>query len=168
MTITSAADLRVSQLAPEDLSEETRALLYDELYRDYGVSRDQDWLNAADGGRFFVARNQRGLVCGAGRLMPAGPATLEHGLQIRQLATTASEQGQGVGSAVMDAIEAEILERDVSRAWLKARKQAWDFYLKRGYQFEGPEFSAGECLAQDGLFVSKLTGIPHKIMAKRL
>jgi len=165
---TAAADLVIGQLAPEDLPADVRALLYDELYRDYGVDPGQEWLNAADGGRFVVARDQDGYVCGAGRLMPAGEATPDHGLQIRQLATAPRERGRGVGTAVMDAVEAAAVTQGNARVWLKARQQAWDFYLKRGYQFEGPEFTAGECLAEDGIFVSKLTGIVHKIMAKQL
>jgi len=158
----------ILEMAADELPEEARALVYDVLYRDYGVTPDQDWLNAADGGRFFVAYDPAGQVCGIGRLMPPRDETLDHGRQVRQLATAPQSQGQGVGTAMMSAIEAAAHAQGASRVWLKARQQAWDFYLRCGYQFEEPEFTAGECLSEDGLFVSKFTGIPHKIMAKQL
>jgi len=158
----------ILEMAPDDLPEEARALIYDVLYRDYGVTPDQDWLNAADGGRFFVAHDPDGQVCGVGRLMAPGSEEPEHGRQVRQLATAVQVRGQGIGTAMMEAIEAAAHTQGASRVWLKARQQAWGFYLACGYQFEGPGFSAGECMAEDGLFVSKFTGIPHKIMAKQL
>jgi len=169
MTKTAARSLTIDELAPDDLPADVLDLLYDELYRDFGVARDQDWLNADDAGLFFVARDRKdGHVCGAGRLMPPGKDASQRGLQIRQLATAPHERGRGVGTAVMDALERDaITVYEFPRVWLKARQQAWGFYQKRGYQFAPPEFTAGECLQEDGLFISHLTGIPHRIMAKR-
>ncbi|MCL2655670.1 MAG: GNAT family N-acetyltransferase [Coriobacteriia bacterium] len=168
MTASMTAGLTFSQCAPEELPADVRELLYEVLYRDYGVTRDQEWLNAADGGHFFVARDGGGQLCGAGRLMPLAEATRARGPQVRQIATAPDARGRGVGMAVMEAIETAAVTQGATRLWLKARQQAWGFYVKRGYLFEGPEFTAGECLAEDGIFVSKLTGIPHKIMAKQL
>jgi len=43
-------------------------------------------------------------------------------------------RGQGLGTQLMDAIEAEAVERDCKNAWLSTFSyQAKPFYLKRGY-----------------------------------
>ena len=163
--------LEIRTFAPQDLPEEVRDLLYAELYRDFGVSRDREWLNASDGGQFLAAYSEAGELCGAGRLMPVAtePSPQQPpGVQIRQLATAPSQRGQGVGTTVLAALEAAALAQGQSAVWLKARQRAWDFYAKRGYQFEGPSFSCGECMAADGIFISRLTDIPHKVMTKRL
>jgi len=168
LTTDAASDFSISQVAPEELPADVRALLYGELYRDYGVAPDQEWLNAADGGCFFVARDQSSRLCGAGRLMPRSESADNHGLQIRQLVSAPEMRGRGVGTAIMDALEAAVTTQGIPCVWLKARQQAWGFYEKRGYHFEGSEFTAGECMQDNGLFISHLTGIPHRIMAKSL
>ena len=62
-------DLATGQL-PTDLLD----LLYEVLYAEYGVARQADWLHAADGGVFLVARGAGDTLLGAARLLPPDAA----------------------------------------------------------------------------------------------
>jgi GNAT superfamily N-acetyltransferase len=132
---------------------ELRALLFAELYRDFGVSEASDWMQAATGDTVAVALDAGGEVLGAARLLGA-PGEAER--QVRQVAVAGSAQGRGVGAALMAAVERRAADEGASAVWLHARDTAIAFYEARGY----------ECVSET--FVSELTGIPHKTMRKGL
>ena len=64
--------------------------------------------------------------------------------------------GRGVGRALMAELERLALAQGAEETWLHARDTAFGFYGQLGYVLEGE------------LFVSPLTGIPHRTMRKRL
>jgi predicted GNAT family N-acyltransferase len=128
-------------------------LCYEVLYRDFGVPREGDWYHPANGSEFAVALGGDGSILGTARLLPApGDASR----QVRQVAVNANEHGRGVGRALMGELERTALGDGANELWLHARENAWGFYGRLGY------------LAEGEVFVSALTGIPHRTMRKRL
>ena len=164
----STPELLIRDFTPDELPAAVCDLLYNGLYRDFGVAPDQDWLHSDEVGRFYVATSTTGTLCGVGRLMPLAPEFPDRGPQIRQLITAPAMRGRGVGTAVLETLENTAVAQGAAGVWLKARIMAWGFYEKRGYRFEGAGFSCGEHMDEDGLFISQLTGIPHRVMTKRL
>lgn len=128
-------------------------LCYDVLYRDYGIARDTDWLDAASRGEFVVAIAEDGPVVGVARLMPK-PG--EESRQLRQVAVRPSLQGRGLGRLLVAELERLAASEGASSVWLNSRCTAYGFYKALGYRPIDPEF------------VSALTGIPHKLMRKEL
>lgn len=127
-------------------------LLYDVLYRDFGVGFDGAWRHEGPGGTLLVARDERGRLVGTARLLPAeGDAR-----QLRQLAVALACRRQGVGRLLVDKAEDVARETGTKAVVLKAREEAFPFYLSLGYEFDGEAF------------VSELTRIPHRPMRKKL
>lgn len=129
-----------------------RALIYDVLYRDFGVPEESDWLHPAEYDTHAVA------LCG---FKIAGTARLlgdpaEGRLQLRQVAVSPEFQGTGVGRQLVEALEEWAREHGASEIWLNARDSAFPFYERLGYAYDGE------------LFVSELTRIPHRPMRKSL
>jgi predicted GNAT family N-acyltransferase len=56
----------------------------------------------------------------------------------------------------MSELERVALAEAADELWLHARENAWGFYGRLGYVAEGE------------VFVSELTGIPHRTMRRRL
>ena len=72
--------------------------------------------------------------------------------KIGRVAVLASHRGQGVGLAIMQAVEADPIVREAARLVLHSQTHALPFYKKLGYQISGEEF------IEDG--------IPHYFMSK--
>lgn len=128
-------------------------LYYATLYGPFGVARDVEWYHPAHGSRFAVALGPRGELLGSARLLPAsggGPR------QVRQVVVAPDAQGQGVGRALMDAVESVARAEGVDELWLNARCTAYGFYEALEWEFASDEF------------VSELTGVAHRRMEKRL
>lgn len=130
---------------------ELAQLLYDELYRDFGVAREADWRHAQPGSLTVVALDDGGALRGSARLLPA-PGDRER--QVRQVVVAPEARGTGVGTLLMDAIETMAAEQGAETLWLNARDTAVAFYERRGF------------IAYGEWFVSELTGIPHVGMKK--
>lgn len=131
--------------------EELAGLLYNELYRDFGVARDAEWRHSEPGSLTAVALDERGVLVGSARLLPeAGMARR----QVRQVVVAPQARGLGVGSLLMDALEARAAEQGATTLWLYARDTAVAFYRRRGFESHGD------------WFVSELTGIAHIAMEK--
>lgn len=128
-------------------------LLYDVLYEPYDVRRGDDWLHPAEGGVFAVARDGAGTLLGVARLLPEAD---DGSRQLRQLAVAEAVRGTGVGRLLVTRLEQCAVEEGTREVWLSARDSAFGFYRALGYDFVGAEF------------ISELTGIPHRRMAKRL
>jgi len=132
---------------------ELLGMLYDVLYRDFGVAEDAAWHHAEPGDVTFVALADDGALLGSARLLGAvGDASR----QVRQVAVEPGTRAAGVGRALMSALEARAALEGATEVWLNARDTAIAFYERLGYTAEGPEF------------VSELTGIPHREMRKPL
>jgi len=74
--------------------------------------------------------------------------------KIRQTAVEPAHQRQGLASAMMRQLEADLAARGIRRLSLHARTGAIGFYEKLGYQAEGEEFVE--------------VTMPHRKMVKRL
>jgi hypothetical protein len=149
-----AAGARIS-IVDEDWtrSAELLDLVYDVLYRDFGVERDRDWLHAAPGSQWAVALDSDDVLLGVARLLPAAG---ERSRQLRQVAVLGERRRVGVGSQLVRALEQRAATEHAQELWLNARDSAFDFYEALGYEYAGPPF------------VSELTAIPHRRMLKRL
>ena len=128
-------------------------LLYEVLYRDFGVAEDDDWYQDTPGSMLAVALTHEGELLGAARLLPA-PG--DERRQVRQVAVLPGSQAQGVGRALMEALEARAAAEGATEVWLNARDTAFEFYERLGYEFTS------------AVFVSELTGIPHRAMRKNV
>lgn len=132
---------------------ELLGMLFGVLYRDFGVAEDADWYHAEDGDVTLVALAEDGGLLGSARLL-GRPGDARR--QVRQVAVEPGVQSAGVGRALMAALEARAQEEGATEAWLNARDTAIPFYERLGYTAEGD------------VFVSELTGIPHRLMRKPL
>ena len=128
-------------------------LSYDVLYRGFGVAREGDWYHPANGSEFAVALDAAGLLLGTARLLPASGDAAR---QVRQVAVSPDARGRGIGRALMDELERVSAAEGASHVWLHARENAFGFYARLGY------------VTESEIFVSELTGIPHRTMRKRL
>jgi ribosomal protein S18 acetylase RimI-like enzyme len=136
-----------------DRFEEVLDLCYDVLYRSFGVPRQGDWYHPAHGSEFAVALDAGGALLGTARLLPSpGDATR----QVRQVAVDPGSHGLGIGRELMSELERVAVAEGAVEAWLHARDTAFGFYDRLGYVAEGE------------VFVSGLTGIPHRTMRKRI
>ena len=128
-------------------------LSYAILYRPWGVPLQGDWYHPANGSEFAVALDAEGRLLGTARLLPA-PGDLSR--QVRQVAVDPIARRRGVGCALMGAVERVAAEEGADELWLHARENAFSFYRRLGYLPEGD------------VFVSELTGIPHRMMRRPL
>ena len=128
-------------------------LSYEVLYRDFGVPREGDWYQPAYGSEFAVALGDGGVLLGTARLLPAAG---DESRQVRQVAVSPDARVGGIGRALMGRLEAIAAGEGATELWLYARDNAWGFYERLGYTAEGE------------VFVSGLTGIPHRTMRKQL
>jgi len=143
----------VSFLDIECAVGDVAGLLYSVLYEPYGVARGDNWLHPAEGGVFAVARDDAGEVLGVARLLPAAG---DMSRMLRQVSVAPVVQGIGVGRLLVTGLEERAAAEGTREVWLNARDSAFGFYRALGYDFVGEEF------------VSELTRIPHRRMAKRL
>ncbi|UXI03034.1 GNAT family N-acetyltransferase [Photobacterium sp. TY1-4] len=95
------------------------------------VEGDED---AAHFGAFIDGR----LVCVASVFLSS------HQARLRKFATEPDHQGQGIGSAMIAHILADLAERNVNHFWCDARESALGFYQRFGMQPEGERFYKGD------------------------
>ncbi len=159
--------VQMCQVRPDELTAEERAALFAALYQDFGVTRDQEWLHAAEGGMCVCARDAEWRLLGMVRLMDASEPQLQ-GRQVRQLFVTEAARRHGVGRCLIKKVEQMACEQGAQFVWLKARETAFGFYEKMGYGYTSGDFACGENLDAGGSFISTLTHIPHRVMRKNL
>lgn len=134
-------------------AERLKAMLYAVLYRPYGVQPDDDWYHQGEG-EIAVALSADGRhLLGSVRLLGC-PG--DESRQLRQIAVEPALQRQGVGRALVLAAESRAAATGTRELWLNARDTAYPFYASLGYHFDGETF------------VSELTRIPHRRMARVL
>jgi predicted GNAT family N-acyltransferase len=141
-------------LVENDVDEAVYALLYDVLYRDFGVDPNSDWRHLAAGSVYAAAAAADGGLLGVARLMPAGEAPESR--QLRQLAVAHETRRAGVGRALVATLESKAAEQGAREMWLNAREGAFGFYERLGFEFDSE------------VFVSELTGILHRRMRKKV
>lgn len=129
---------------------EVGGLRYEVLHAPFGVPRDDDWQDDGPASKHLVAIAEDGQIVGYARLIME-----HHEAQIRQVAVAFDWQRSGVGSALMQAVVADALERGACEVWLNARASALGFYERLGF------------VAVSELFTTGKTGLPHKRMEYR-
>lgn len=146
--------VRIELVGPQwDRRAKLEWVLFDVLYRDFGVVFDDPWRHEGPEGIVAVALGDSGELLGALRLLPGERGT---GRQLRQMAVVPAARRAGVGRALVEAMERIAAAEGASIIVLNARDTAFDFYRHLGYDFSGDTF------------VSALTGIAHRPMLKRL
>lgn len=108
-----------------------------------GVPSDME-LDEFDPLSWHAAALRDGQVVGAGRLLPDG--------HIGRMAVRADWRGQGIGTALLQALMAEAARRGMRRLALSAQTHAVDFYARFGFVPEGPEYQEA--------------GLPHQAMER--
>lgn len=136
-----------------DRRTELETLIFDELYREFGVDVRGPWWSSEPGSVTAVALAPDGALIGSARLLPPEGA-VGTARQVRQVAVAQGKRAAGVGRELMSAVEGRARDEGASGVVLHARDTAFEFYQRLGYRFESEPF------------VSELTGIVHRTMRK--
>ncbi len=132
------------QEAAPRLSQVRRAVFIEEQ----GVPEALEWDGEDEAAVHVLASDEAGHPIGTGRLLAHGP--LAH---IGRMAVVQAWRGRGVGSAILDALLAEVGRRGLAGVFLNAQTYAVPFYERFGFEREGEEFLDA--------------GIPHYRMTRR-
>ncbi len=111
-----------------------------------GVPLDLEWDEFDAVSRHCVAWSPQAVPIATGRLLPDG--------HIGRMAVLADWRGQGVGSAVLEALLEEARGRGLRQAVLHAQTHAAGFYRRFGFSQDGAEYQEA--------------GIPHVTMRREL
>lgn len=145
---TGAGDADPGQIGITTFAESERDLraVRDEVFgREQSVPRDLDWDGTDAQCVHALALDRRGRPIGTGRLQPDG--------RIGRLAVVRSWRQRGIGGRVLEALVDAARARGMAGVFLHAQIQVADFYARRGFEREGPEFPEA--------------GIRHVVMRRR-
>jgi predicted GNAT family N-acyltransferase len=101
-----------------------------------------------DGATHFVARDGETAI-GAARLRPYDADecdTQRPRAKVERVAVLSEYRGEGVGAALMDAVEAAADEEGFKTLVLHAQTAVEGFYARRGYEVVGEEFEEADIL----------------------
>jgi predicted GNAT family N-acyltransferase len=110
------------------------------------VPEDMEWDGLDDTAVHALAFNDSGQAVGYARLLPS--------MQIGRMAVVREYRGQGIGTALMLALEETARSLHYDHLLLHAQVHALSFYERQGYQCQGEPFDEA--------------GIPHMMMSKLL
>src|SRR6266849_4338915 len=96
------------------------------------VPREMEWDEWDERSEHAVARDSKGRAIGTARLLPDG--------RIGRMAVLVEWRGQGVGTALLEALIALARERSMPRVTLHAQTHAAGFYRRFGFNERGGEF----------------------------
>jgi len=147
----SQSRFEVREIEPGSPEYERAAdVRYDALYRPWGLPRS---LIADTDGRTYrhVAAFDREELVGYARIWLEGGES-----RIFQVSVTPGRQGEGIGAALVAALERIAREEGRTEVELHARTHVVAFYERLGYVAEGEEFISGRAHT------------PHRLMRKRL
>lgn len=111
-----------------------------------GVPVELEWDEMDEHSIHALARDEKGLVIGTGRLLPDG--------HIGRMAVLSAYRGKGVGTGILTALLNYARQRGDKRIVLHAQTHAERFYRRCGFHPIGPAFMEA--------------GIPHVEMECRL
>jgi predicted GNAT family N-acyltransferase len=97
-----------------------------------GVPAALEWDEHDAVSEHAIARDAAGTVVGTGRLLPDG--------HIGRMAVLREARGQGVGSALLEALMRRALERGMAMVVLNAQTRAEPFYARHGFTRVGATF----------------------------
>lgn len=119
------------QEAAPQLSQVRRAVFIEEQ----GVPEELEWDGEDEAAIHVLASDHDGQPIGTGRLLMHDPPA-----HIGRMAVVKAWRGRGVGSAILDALLAEVGRRGLAGVFLNAQTQAVPFYERFGFEREGQEF----------------------------
>jgi GNAT superfamily N-acetyltransferase len=92
--------------------------------------------------RTFAALDDTGRVVGTGVVTPRSPswAPDQPGWQVRAMAVVPDHQGQGIGTAILQALLAHVVDHGGGLIWCHARVPARNLYERAGFQPVGDPF----------------------------
>ena len=106
------------------------------LRRPLGLIYTPEQLAAEWDNLHLAAFDNSGRIVGYLNLTPENDTIVK----MRQVAVAPSEQGKGVGTALVEDAEIRVVQLNFKEITLHARKTAVPFYLKLGYELLGNEF----------------------------
>jgi len=122
----------VEPASPEDF-ERCFTFRWEQLRAPWGQPRGSERDDEDDHARHVMAVEDDGRVVGIGRLHVVGPGEGK----VRYMAVAPDRRGQGVGSAVLERLEAIAAETGIERIILDARESAAGFYTMHGFRTLG-------------------------------
>ncbi len=140
------ADVRIDQVSWADSESDLTSVRRAVFIEEQGVPETLEWDGEDADSIHFLARTQDGTPIGCVRLLPSG--------QISRLSVIEAWRHQGIGKALLDAVEDEARRRSMAEIYLHAQTQATHFYEAAGFSVSG------------GIFIE--ADIPHRQMFKDL
>ena len=125
----------VKAVESEQDMEAAYALRFQVVVKEQGVPADLE-RDSLDQLAFHAVAIGEGKVVGTGRLIVDPPS---QGV-IGRMAIEAPQRRQGIGGRVLSFLEEAARSRGVRRVTLHAQIYVTEFYVRRGYQEEGPPF----------------------------
>jgi predicted GNAT family N-acyltransferase len=122
--------------------ERLRAIRRAVFIEEQGVPEELEWDGLDEQCRHALALGPGNIVIGTGRLTPDA--------RIGRMAVAREWRGQGVGSAILQALLQEARSAGCAAVSLHAQVHALPFYQRHGFAAHGPEFLEA--------------GIPHRAM----
>lgn len=140
------ADIRIERVDWNDARDDLVRIRQAVFIEEQGVPESLEWDGEDADSIHFLARAGDGTAVGCIRLLPSG--------QISRLSVIESRRHQGVGRALLAAVEREARARNMPEIFLHAQTQATHFYEAAGFSGSG------------GIFLE--ADIPHRQMFKDL
>jgi predicted GNAT family N-acyltransferase len=111
---------------------DARAVRFDVFVIEQKIPVELEWDDMDEHCLHAVAYNEGGLAIGTGRLLPDG--------HIGRMAVKSSGRGEGIGTAILEALMAQARQRGDTEVMLNAQRQAEAFYRRYGFTPDGDEF----------------------------
>lgn len=135
--------IRVLKAGTEALREQAFAIRREVFVVEQCVSPEEEFDEFEDTSTHFVAMGEGGEPVGAARWRRT-----EKGIKLERFAVKASHRGKGTGSALVEAVLADIGEQagPGNHLYLHAQLPAVPLYEKHGFQKKGEQFLECEIL----------------------
>ncbi len=124
------------------LGEVRRKVFIDEQH----VPEELEWDEYDEYCHHILVLDNNNQAIATGRIKPNG--------HIGRMAVLPSWRNQGIGTAILDALQAHAVQQDIREVFLHAQVSAIPFYSKQGFEICSDEFMDA--------------GIPHRTMKKLL
>lgn len=134
---------RVKLSGWERARDDARTIRYEVFVREQNVPVELEWDEFDAASLHAVAYSADGAAVGTGRLLPDG--------HVGRMAVLRPWRGQGLGTALLQALLAAAQERGMTRVVLHSQTHAAGFYRRFGFLPEGAEY--------------REAGIPHVTMS---
>lgn len=128
----SAGRVRIAMTAFSESEQSLRSVRDEVFGREQAVPRELDWDGSDPPCMHALALDDSGRAVGTGRLQPDG--------RIGRLAVRKPWRQHGIGGRLLEALVDAARARGLDEVTLHAQVQVADFYARRGFERNGPEF----------------------------